>query len=636
LDFFIHKMDERVRFLVFWTRSDNVIDHPNTTLEPSPGSVPRAPGVYRFENEQGRALYVGKAKNLDRRLANYFSDPSRLHPRTIQMLTQSTQLRWVLCSTEAEALVLERSWIAAEQPRFNVKLRDGDGYPGLAIDLTREVPRIQPWRGRRPAGEVFGPYPGGRVRELIDALTRVFKVRSCSDTQYQRAQSANRACILSEIGRCSAPCVGLTTLSDHHQQSVRLAKFLAGDDRSTLDELEKEMHRASSLLAFEVAGLRRDELNGLRSVLAHQSVVTGVADCDCVALEITDENIGVAVVNVRGGEIRGVKTFTSDRDPILSSDELWTQITLGALAGGPLQSRILLAGISSIPSELSAALNVSEGTRVVIRKPRSSESGVAGMAIRNAAEALANSNTRRSISVEMRSEALQQIADAIGTTRIPWRIECLDISHTQSRQPVASLVVLVDGLTNRSEYRRLNIPIEIAGDDPRSLAHAITRRFSGRQLGLDSIPDLIVLDGGAAQVSAVNSVLDQLWINRVDDYSKPNIIGISKRLEEIWLPDEKWPVILERESPSLLLLQMARDEAHKTAIEFHRRHRDRASLTTTLDSVPGLGAVKKQALLNVFGAYDSVVRATEEELKNVHGIGATLAAKIYKHFNSRN
>jgi excinuclease ABC subunit C len=622
-----------VRVLVPRARSDHMSDHPNPGLQPAPGSVPRTPGVYRFETEQGRALYVGKAKVLERRLANYFSDPSRLHPRTLQMLAQAQQLRWVVCATEAEALVMERSWIASEQPRFNVKLRDGDGYPGLAIDLRRDVPRIHPWRGRRPVGEVFGPYPGGRVRDLIDALTRVFEVRSCTDEVYRRAERSGRACLLADMGRCSAPCIGTISVADHHQRAVRLTKFLAGEDRSTLSELEAEMHQAAGDLAFELAGLRRDELDGLRAVLAHQAVVTGVADCDCVSLEITDDIIGVGVAYVRSGEIRGVRTFTSDRDPVLSTDELWTQITLAALAGAPPQRRVLLAGIAHVPDGLAAALGVAAGHPVTVRRPRSTESGVAGMAVRNAAEALANGATRRSTSVERRSEALQQIADAIGADRVPWRIECLDISHTQGRQPVASVIVLEDGLTKRSEYRRITIPGEIAGDDPRSIGHAIRRRFTGRHLGLETFPDLVVVDGGPAQVAAAMAVLEELWENRVDGIRKPNLIGMAKRLEEIWLPDEQWPVILERESPGLLVLQLARDEAHRTAIEFHRRHRDRVALTARLDTVPGLGPVRRQALLDVFGSPDAVVRATTAELVNVPGIGVELAAKIQQHLN---
>ncbi len=611
-----------------------VSTHPNPSLAPAPGSVPRAPGVYRFETTDGRALYVGKAMILERRLANYFADPERLHPRTLQMLTQAEQLRWVVCATEAEALVLERTWIAAEQPRFNVKLRDGDGYPGLAIDLSRDVPRLHPWRGRRPTGEVFGPYPGARSRDLIDALTRVFGVRSCKDEVYRRAERTQRACLLADIGRCAAPCIGRVTAVEHRDRAQQMVKFLAGEDRSPIDTLDQEMRVAAEQLQFELATIRRDELDGLRQVLAHQSIVTGVADCECVAMEFTDELVGIAIVNVRNGEVRGVSTYVADRDPVLSTDELWTQLSLRALQGVKLAKRVLLAGTTVIPTGLAAALAVESGRTVTVRKPRTDESGVAGMAIRNASEALANGMTRRPTTLEKRSEALAEIAQAVGMGDLPWRIECLDISHTQGRNPVASVVVLEDGLPKPAEYRRVNVATDYAGDDPRSLAYTLRRRFTGSRLGLERNPDLIIVDGGPLQVAAAAALIEELWSDPERNEPRPWVAGMAKRLEELWLPNEEWPVILERNSPGLLVLQLVRDEAHRTAIESHRRQRDRKALTVRLDTVPGLGPVRRRALIERFGSVDAVVRATVQELATVPGIGSTLGAVIHHHLNN--
>ena len=610
-----------------------VIPHPNPSLAPAPGTVPRAPGVYRFETFDGRPLYVGKAKNLEKRVANYFSDSNKLHPRTLQMLAQAEHLRWIICSTEAEALILERSWIAREQPRFNVKLRDGDGYSGLTIDLSKNVPRLHSWRGRRPIGEVFGPYPGARARDLIDALTRAFGVRSCKDDIYRRAQKNKRACLLADIGRCSAPCVGLVSIDEHLNRSKDLVKFLAGEDRTLIDKLHSQMNEAANNLQFELATIKRDELDGLRQVLTHQAIVTGVKDCDCVALDFAEELVGISVISVRNGEVRGVVTFVADRDPLLSTDEHWTQLTIRSLENVNLSDKVLLAGTSVIPKALSLALSAQSSRTITVRKPRTEEAGVAGMAIRNAAEVLANGSIRRSTSMDNLTVALSEIKSAIGMECLPWRIECLDISHTQGKYPVASVVVLEDGFTKSSQYRRVNVSNDFAGDDPRSLAYTLRRRFTGNQLGLDRIPDLIIVDGGPLQVAAAASSLNEIWANSSQNTKPPSVIGIAKRLEEIWLPDEEWPVILERNSPGLLILQLARDEAHRTAIEFHRRQRDRRALTVKLDMIPGLGSVKKRALIERFGNIDGVIRATEQELITVPGIGTVLASVIYNYLN---
>lgn len=605
----------------------SVEQHPNPALRPAPGTVPDTPGVYRFETADGTAVYVGKARSLRKRIASYFRDHEKLHPRTRAMLSAAQQLRWVVCATETEALVLERSWIAAEQPRFNVALRNGDGYPGIAVE-TAPV-RVRPWRGRRPSKAVtFGPYPNASLRELLDALARVFQVRSCNDSTYRRAERRGQPCLLADLGRCSAPCVGRVSSEQHQDQARTLIEFLSGTDRGVLARIEKEMVDAAEKQSYEQAARRRDELHGLRRVLEQQSAAVGVADCDVIAIHETAELVGVAVVEVRNQEVRGVRSFLADADPETTGADRWAQLVGAALADTVVWAPVVVLGVDTVPDGVSEMLSSAAGTAISVRRARRREAGLVGMAIRNAESAVANGVLRKPQDVLHRSAALDELADALGLLHSPWRVECLDISHTQGRQPVASLVVSEGGEARYSEYRRVSLPAELGGDDPASLAYAITKRFTGSRLGLSAHPDIVLVDGGPVQAAAVSTALHALF-GTASSPRPPFVVGLAKRMEELWPAGEETPVILDRRSPALLLAQAVRDEAHRWAITGHRNRRDRAALSGRLDTVAGLGPKRRSALLARFGGVHGVLDASPAELGTVAGIGPALAKRIH-------
>ena len=607
--------------------------HPNPSLKPPLGAVPSVPGVYRWRDGNGRLLYVGKAKNLDKRISSYFRSPGELHARTRRMLGEARSLDWVVCSTEAEALVLERNWISSEQPPFNVALRHGDGYVGVA--LTRdEVPRLFTWRGTPPRRAVwFGPFPGVRSHDLVDALTHVFPVRSCNDATFKRHQQRGRGCLLAETGRCSAPCV--PDQGANHQSDVTdLTGFLSGRQRNILDDLELDMNRAAGEQQFELAARRRDQMDGLRRVLPQQVAVATCRDGVAVAVAHADQRgtqlLGIAVVTVLGGQIAGVQTRYTTVDPN-AENHLVTPVLL-ALETLPSVARVVLAPeLYECQGALRGVLNASGGIAVPVTKARGDdERQLVAFAQRNAETALSVASVNRQDDSDHLDAGLTELGGALGATAIPRRIECIDISHTQGAHPVASITVLVNGVTRPREYRRVNIPIELGGNDPGSIAYAVERRLTGNRCGLVDLPDLFLIDGGQAQVDAAANAVAPLVAG--SDY-QPVLAGLAKRLEELWLPHDPDPVILPRASLALQLVQTVRDEAHRWAITGHRKLRDKAALKVKLDTIPGVGPARKRALMERFGNQDGIARATVDELRNTPGVGSDVANRIFAAYH---
>ncbi|MBV9012544.1 MAG: excinuclease ABC subunit UvrC [Pseudonocardiales bacterium] len=627
-----------------------------STYRPAPGTIPDAPGVYRFRDERHRVIYVGKAKSLRNRLNSYFADLCGLHPRTRQMVTTAASVEWTMVRTEVEALQLEYNWIKEFDPRFNVRYRDDKSYPVLAVTLNEEYPRLHLYRGPRRRGvRYFGPYPHAwAIRETLDLLTRVFPARVCSGGVFKRHSQIGRPCLLGYIDKCSAPCVGRVTAQEYRAIVESFCDFLSGRTDKMIRQLEREMEAAAAELEFERAARLRDHLGALRRAMEKQAVVLGDGtDADVIAFACDELEVAVQVFHVRGGRVRGQRGWVIEK---LAQVDLVGQFLTqfygeqAALAGSaddaiqPVPREVLLAELPEDPDTLTEWLCGLRGTRVQLRVPqRGDKRALLDTVARNAADALTQHKLRRAGDLTARAAALQEIQEHLGLDTAPLRIECIDVSHVQGNDVVASLVVFEDGLPRKSDYRRFAIR-DAAGegrsDDVASIAEVVRRRFarylreneptgspgqdpdSGRPRKFAYPPNLLVLDGGPAQVAAAARVLFELGVSDVA------IAGLAKRLEEIWLPGEADPVILPRTSEGLYLLQRVRDEAHRFAISYHRQKRSARMTSSALDNVVGLGQARRTALLKHFGSLRRIRQASVQELTEVPGVGPSTARAV--------
>jgi excinuclease ABC subunit C len=623
---------------------------------PAPGTIPDAPGVYRFRDEHGRVIYVGKAKTLRSRLNSYFGDLCSLHPRTRQMVTTAASVEWTVVSTEVEALQLEYNWIKEFDPRFNVRYRDDKSYPVLAVTLNEEFPRLHVYRGPRRRGvRYFGPYAHAwAIRETLDLLTRVFPARVCSAGVFKRHGQIGRPCLLGYIDKCSAPCVGNVTADEHRAIVNDFCDFLSGRTDKMIRRLEREMETAAAELEFERAARIRDHLGALRRAMEKQAVVLGDGtDADVIAFACDELEAAVQVFHVRGGRVRGQRGWVIERvEQVDLVGQFLTQFygEQAALAGSaddatqPVPREVLVPELPEDAEALSEWLSGLRGARVALRVPqRGDKRALAETVARNAAEAFAQHKLRRAGDLTARAAALQEIHEYLGLDTAPLRIECIDVSHVQGSDVVASLVVFEDGLPRKSDYRRFAIRDAAGGghsDDVASIAEVVRRRFTrylretepSERPGLDPDtgrprkfaypPNLFVVDGGPAQVAAAAAALFELGVTDVA------IAGLAKRLEEVWLPGEADPVILPRTSEGLYLLQRVRDEAHRFAISYHRQKRSARMTSSALDDVAGLGQVRRTALLRHFGSVRRIRQASVDELTEVPGVGPNTARAV--------
>jgi excinuclease ABC subunit C len=647
---------------------------------PAPGSIPESPGVYRFQDGKGRVIYVGKAKNLRARLNSYFADFAHLHPRTQSMLTSAAGVDWTVVGTEVEALQLEYSWIKEFNPRFNVRYRDDKSYPYLAVTMDEEYPRVMVMRGARRRGtRYFGPYSHAwAIRETVDTLLRVFPVRTCSAGVFKRARQIGRPCLLGYIGKCSAPCVERISQAEHRRLAEEFCDFMAGQTARFTRRLEAEMRAAAAAEEFERAARLRDDIQALERALEKQAVVLPAGtDCDVIALAGDQLEAAVQVFYVRGGRVRGQRGWVVDKVEDVSDGELvehfLSQVYGADSVAGNGQAPARLAGTGgrdpgarsgaggpAVPREVLVPvlppgagaveewLAARRGSRVQLRVPRRGDKkALLDTVARNAAESLALHKTKRASDLTTRSVALNEITDALGLEVAPLRIECYDVSNLQGTHVVASMVVFEDGLARKSEYRRFSVKGTGGEGDVASVHEVITRRFRRyleerervgeldvlgdpvaqgeaefRQRKFAYQPNLVVIDGGPAQVAAAVSALAELGIDGIA------VCGLAKRLEEVWLPGQDAPVILPRSSEGLYLLQRVRDEAHRFAITYHRAKRSKALAVSELDSVPGLGPARRATLLRHFGSVRRIAAATPEELALVPGIGPHLADAV--------
>jgi excinuclease ABC subunit C len=630
------------------------------TYRPEPGAIPDAPGVYRFRDDHGRVIYVGKAKSLRSRLNSYFQDLSGLHPRTQSMVTTASSVDWVTVDTEVEALQLEYTWIKEFDPRFNVRYRDDKSYPYLAVTVDEEYPRITVMRGAKRKGvRYFGPYSHAwAIRETVDLLLRVFPVRTCSNGVFKRHAQIGRPCLLGYIGKCSAPCVGNVSAEEHRAIVQDFCAFLAGQTSTYTKRIERDMRSASAAQEYETAARLRDDLRALERALEKQAVVFGDAtDADIVGLADDELEAAVQVFHVRGGRIRGQRGFIVEKTSDVSVGDLIESLITslyGDQTGDAIPREVL---VPELPTQVVTSkqwLSDRRGTLVDIRVPqRGDKRDLMATVTRNAEQGLALHKTRRGGDLTTRSQALEELQEYLGLSEAPLRIECIDVSHLAGTDIVASLVVFEDGLPRTSEYRRFAIrgmSDDGISDDTRSIAEVVNRRFrrylaertenEGDLPGIDPTtgrarkfaypPQLLVVDGGAPQVEAAQAALSELGMSDIA------VVGLAKRLEEVWLPGDPDPVILPRTSEGLYLLQRIRDEAHRFAIIYQRQKRGKRMIESLLDDVPGLGDIRRKAVLKQFGSLKRLKAASIDEIASVPGIGPSIAQAIFDTLAAHN
>ncbi len=635
-----------------------------STYRPAPGSIPTAPGVYRFRDEHRRVIYVGKAKNLRARLTSYFQDLAGLHPRTATMVTSAASVEWTVVNTEVEALQLEYSWIKEFDPRFNVKYRDDKSYPRLAVTLNEEYPRVMVGRGAKKKGvRYFGPYSHAwAIRETVDLLLRVFPMRSCSNGVFKRSAQIGRPCLLGYIGKCAAPCVDRVSAEEHRAIVQDFCDFMGGQTSAFVKRIEKEMYAASAEMDFERAARLRDDIGALNRALEKQAVVLGDGtDADVIAFSEDPLEVAVQIFHVRGGRVRGQRGWVADKVDDATTGDLVHRFLLQLYAeegGDAIPREVLVPAEPEDREALEDWLGGLRGSKVRIRVPqRGDKKALQETVARNALQALGLHKTQRASDLTTRNRALEEIQLALGLGSAPLRIECFDISNLQGTEVVGSMVVFEDGLARKGEYRRFVIRGDgrspVGQNDVASMHEVITRRFrrllderadmpdldglgpdgeesgpmlvdpdTGKPKKFAYTPGLVVVDGGAPQVAAAQRALDELGIDDVP------VCGLAKRLEEVWVPGEEDPVILPRSSEGLYLLQRIRDEAHRFAITHHRSRRSKSMVESLLDDVPGLGEVRRKSLLRQFGSLKRLRAATVDEIAAVPGIGPRTAEAI--------
>jgi excinuclease ABC subunit C len=613
---------------------------------PLPSDIPDAPGAYLFRDEDQRVIYAGKAMSLRKRVVSYWGKP--LHPRTQAMVDAAESIEWIVASTEVDALMLEYNLIQQHRPRFNVRYRDDKSYPFLALTVGERWPRAQVLRGeKRKNVRYFGPYGHAwAIRDTLDALTRVFPVRTCSNAFFDQRARAKRPCLYYDIGRCAGPCVpeftGVTEEA-YRKEVDSLADFLAGKSRPVLASLEARMKEASARQEYEQAARFRDQLGAARRALERQEMVLATGDdLDVIALAEDDLEAAFQVFYVRGGRVLGRRGWVVDRVEELDSAELVSSFVRQLyMARKEVPPSVLVPATPPDSAVIEEWLSNRRGSRVRLSVPsRGSKRALMRTVAANAADAFQRHKLRRASDFGARSRALTELGDQLGLEQAPLRIECYDISNLGPTDKVGSMVVFEDGLPKRSDYRKFTIKGVPGQDDFASMEEVLRRRFSrlvaeqdrrdepGRRRRFSYPPALVVVDGGRGQLSVASRVLAEM------DLSIPHV-GLAKRLEEVYFPDRPDPLMIPRGSEALFVLQHLRDEAHRFAITFHKERRQKRALASPLDQIPGIGPARKKALLRRFGSLARLARADLPEIASTPGVGDVLAREILEHLRGQ-
>ena len=613
-------------------------------LSDRPENIPTDPGVYRFRTATGKIIYVGKAKNLRSRLSSYFQ--KNLPERTKQMVWSAASVDWTIVKNEIEALQLEFTWIRSESPRFNVVFRDDKSYPYLAVSNKDKYPRLFITRKEKQKNvKYFGPYPHAwALRELYDLVQSSFPIRSCSAGVFNSAKRSGRPCLLGFIDKCAAPCVGKISESDHLQLTKELINFLSEDPSKLMATLTKEMESLSANEEFEKAARIRDRVSALEKISTTNTVVLpDQTDADIFGLYLEEIDAAVTLFLVRKGRILGARSWIVERPDESTAEEIMEKILLNHYLTEGLEDFPREVLVSYLPESINAVEEIisdRSGHRIEVRVPqRGEKKELHETVIRNSQDALNRYRLKRTSDLSTRTQALAQLQESLEMKEAPLRIECFDISNLQGTQMVASMVVFEDGVPKKSEYRRfeINLPENGTLDDTAAINQVLTRRLNRLKIESDLDknetdeklirkfaykPQLIIVDGGKPQVSAAARALAGFDIT---------FCGIAKRLEEVWLPNQKDPIIFPRNSEAMYLIQRIRDEAHRFAITYHRSKRSKAMLESTLEDIPGLGQARARSLITHFGSVTKLRGASEEQIAQLPGIGSKLAKTIAEY-----
>ena len=607
-----------------------------------PTEIPDEPGVYRFFNDKNEVIYVGKANSLKNRLNSYFQ--KNVGEKTFRMIHAANRVDWTIVRTEVEALQLEFTWIKEENPAFNVQFKDDKSYPYLALTINEEFPRIFITRRSKRKGTVyFGPFAHAwALRTTFDVLLKLFPVRSCTDSNFERAKRIKRPCLLGDIGKCAAPCVERISANEHLKLAKEMQKFISDGSADITDELRKEMERAAQSEEFERAGKIRDQLTALER--ASESTDAAISDsitADFIAIHEDITHAAASIFRVRHGRVVGSKSWVMDRANIPEETPL-LNATINQIYQEFEPVREILVNRDVEDQAMSEFLSQKFDLKIAIKRPeRGEKSELLDTVKRNAHHALVQFLSKRANDAGVSGRALEDLANALNLEELPLRIECFDISNIQGTSVVASMVVFEDGQAKKSEYRRFGIDDKEKFDDTRAMHHVVTRRFkrylAEKDLDLAEVelsggerpkfaypPQLVIVDGGRGQVNAAATAFEELGISNIA------LVGLAKRLEEIWFPHQSYPVILPRHSEALYLVQRIRDEAHRFAITFHRSKRSRLMLESLLDEIPSLGEVRRLALLEHFGSIAALKKASIDEISALPGIGPKSAENIVR------
>ena len=645
---------------------------------PAPGEIPESPGVYRFRDERGRVIYVGKAKSLRSRLSNYFQNPAHLPPRTAQMVAQAETVEWIQVRNDVEAVMLEYSLIKQHKPRFNVRLRDDKSYPFLAVTVSDEWPRAMVRRGAKDKGSLyFGPYAHAyAIRETLDSLLRTFPIRTCSDNKFDRHHKLGRPCLLFHIEKCTGPCVGAIDPEPYQGLVHELVNFLDGDTQPVIRRLEAEMREAADSLEFERAARIRDRLTAVRKAVEKQQMVTERAeDLDCFGMVEDELEAAIQVFYVRRGRVVGRKGFIVDKVEDLTQAQMIAQIIeqhyddppLGVPPlvlvpaepdnAGTLESWLAAARSAGETETSAAAVGAGEwwaasqryrversvnpearaGTHAEVRVPqRGEKKALLEMVTRNAGEQFTQHRLRRASDHNARAKALNALQDALGLPEAPLRIECFDMSHLQGTDYVGSMVVMEDGLPRPQEYRRFKIRTVTQNDDYAAMGEVLTRRLQAylaerdrpveeRRRRFAYPPQLLLVDGGKGQLSVAERVVEDLGLE-----DEIPVAALAKQFEEVYVPGQADPIRIPRTSDALYLLQQIRDEAHRFAITYHRDLRGKRMTASVLDDIPGLGPARRKRLVKELGGIKAIKAASRESLSELSWLPDSVAEAVYE------
>ena len=602
----------------------------NEILTEKLAALPDSPGVYIMKHHNG-VIYVGKAVSLKNRVRQYFQSSRNHTSKVLAMVDKIDDFDTILCDTELEALVLENNLIKKYKPYYNIRLKDDKAYPYIRIDLHEPFPVVRLVRRvERDDAKYFGPYFGATmVREVINVLCQTLPLRTCSRNMERHY---DRPCVRYEIGLCKAPCVGRCTKEEYAEIIKNVLAFLNHDTSAVVNDLKRRMQESASQMRFEQAAIYRDRIRSIEELSEKQKAFSvGLDDRDVIAAASCAEDMLVQAMFVRSGWLIGTEPYHIENALGLDAGEVISSFILSHYDDGAfIPKEILLAEPCQDMEALSELLSEVRGSKVDLRVPqRGAKRELALMAQKNAQEGVNRLHERLSRAYERTKGAAAELGRALGIPA-PRRIECYDISNFQGSQTVASMVVFINGEAAKKEYRHFKIKTVEGPNDFESMKEVLTRRFThlkNADAGFDDAPDLVIVDGGKGQLSSAVEALEKLDLEKM-----PALFGLAKQFEELYRPGQSEPIVLERTSDALHLLQRIRDEAHRFAITHHRKLRGKHTLHSVLDDIPGIGPARRRALLSQYKSIPAIVRASVEELEKIKGMNASAAQNVYRFF----